>query len=350
MFIDEAQISVSSGGGGHGMVSFRREKYVPHGGPDGGDGGRGGDVLLRVNRSLNTLASITPGRHYRAEAGRPGGIRLRAGRGGESIVIEVPPGTLVRDAERGHVLRDLRGAEDEFVVVQGGLGGKGNKHFAHATNQTPRQSTEGRPGQTRRLRLELRLVADVGLVGLPNAGKSTFLRRVSKARPRVADYPFTTLKPVLGIVLFGLEDGFAMADIPGLIEGAHAGAGLGDRFLRHVARTRLLLHLVDASVGPEEAVAAWRTVAEELRQSELRLDRKPAIVALTKLDLCPEPGPVIEALAAAVGGPVAGLCSHTGEGVEELLGRLRSTLAEMGKEAPDEASKEGEPSGGAQLG
>ena len=341
MFIDETEIVVSSGRGGAGLVSFRREKYVPRGGPDGGDGGRGGDVILRAVGRLNTLAGIQHARHYRAENGSPGGTANRHGANGEDLVLEVPVGTLVRDAERGHVLRDLRHEGDEVVIAGGGTGGKGNKHFANATNRAPRESTPGRPSESRRLRLELRLVADVGLVGLPNAGKSTFLSRISAARPKVADYPFTTLKPVLGRVE-GDDLGLIVADIPGLIEGAHEGAGLGDRFLRHVARTRVLLHLVDGTEGPEAACRAWTTVRQELALSGLGMETKLELIAVSKLDAVADPDAVIAALARASGADVLGLSSATGAGVHEILGRLRRMVEDLtpaGKMPPAPPSK-----------
>ncbi|MCB9897246.1 MAG: GTPase ObgE [Planctomycetes bacterium] len=321
MFIDETEITVVSGRGGDGMSSFRREKYVPRGGPDGGDGGKGGDVVLRASRNVTTLAGIQHKRRYRAPGGGPGGTALCAGRAGEDLVIEVPVGTLVRDAKHENVLRDLAHDGDEVIVVHGGGGGRGNKHFAHATNQAPKRATEGRPGEERALKLELRLVADVGLVGLPNAGKSTFLRRVSAARPKVADYPFTTLTPVLGIVQPD-DIGLVVADIPGLIEGAHAGAGLGDRFLRHVARTRVLLHLVDVLVGPEQALRDWRAIREELRLSGLGLDERPSLLAVSRIDTVEDASPVVEALAAASGGRVLAFSSQTGQGVPEVVAAL----------------------------
>src|SRR5262245_59973427 len=339
MFIDETEISVTSGRGGDGAVSFRREKYVPFGGPDGGDGGRGGDVLLRANPHLSTLSRLQHRRHYRAGNGRPGGSRNCTGRDGESLVLDVPVGTLVRDAERGHVLRDLERAGSSCVIVKGGAAGRGNVRFAHATNQAPRRSTPGQPGETRRLRLELRLVADAGLVGLPNAGKSTFLARISAARPKVADYPFTTLQPMLGIAELG-DDTLVVADLPGLIEGAHRGAGLGDRFLRHVARTRMLLHLVDATQGAEAAVAAWRTVTAELRLAGLGLEDKPVVLAASRADAAADAAGVAAALAAASGQAVTVLSSQTGAGVRELLGRLLDLKAQAaGKSAGPASAK-----------
>ena len=339
MFIDEAEISVTSGRGGDGAVSFRREKYVPFGGPDGGDGGRGGDVILRGNPHLNTLAALRHTRHARATDGRPGGSRNCSGKAGQDLVLEVPVGTLVRDAARGHVLRDLDRAGAELVVVPGGRGGKGNSHFKHALNRTPRRATSGLPGETRKLRLELRLVADVGLVGLPNAGKSTFLARVSAARPKVADYPFTTLQPMLGVAEAGGTE-LVIADLPGLIEGAHRGLGLGDRFLRHVARTRVLLHLVDAAAGADAAVAAWRTVTDELRLADLGLETKPVVVVASRADAAADAQTVADALSAACGARVSCLSAHTGQGVAEVLGRLLAARNEVaGKIALHGASK-----------
>ncbi len=328
VFIDEIALTVSSGRGGDGAVSFRREKFIPRGGPDGGDGGRGGHVLLRSTARLNTLAGLQNGRHFRAGPGKAGGVNNRHGSDGESVLIEVPVGTIVRDATRGHVLRDMDRDGIEFAVVSGGDGGVGNKHFASSTNQVPRQSTPGREGETRRLALELRLIADAGLVGLPNAGKSTFLRAVSRARPKVADYPFTTLEPVLGLVAFDDGGGLLLADIPGLIEGAHEGAGLGDRFLRHVARTGVLLHLVDASVGPEVAVEDWRTIRGELEQSGLGLSEKETILAASKVDAADDAPGVVAALREASGRDVVALSSATGEGVAAILNALRQQVAE----------------------
>ncbi|MED5329833.1 MAG: GTPase ObgE [Planctomycetota bacterium] len=328
MFIDEVEITVSSGHGGDGVVSFRREKFIPRGGPDGGDGGRGGDVTVLSTIHRNTLASIRSDRRYQAENGVSGQGGNRHGANGAGVVIEVPVGTIIRDADRDHVLRDMDTEEISCVVAKGGGGGKGNRRFAHASNQAPRKATEGRSGEARRLRLELRLVADVGLVGLPNAGKSTFLRKVSAARPKVADYPFTTREPMLGTV--DLEDrGLVVADIPGLIEGAHVGVGLGDRFLRHISRTRVLLHLIDASMGPEEAVASWHTVCDELSLAGLGLEKKPVVLAASRKDLSDDPAGVVMALEEASGSEVFPLSSFLGEGVGPILHRLAELVVEV---------------------
>ncbi len=338
MFIDEVVITVSSGVGGDGALSFRREKYIPRGGPDGGDGGRGGDVIVRANEHIDTLQAITSGRHYRAPHGEGGGSNLKHGASGEPIVLEVPVGTLIRDAERGHVLRDLDEHGLECVIVEGGAGGRGNKHFAHATNQTPTRITEGKEGATRALQLELRLVADVGLVGLPNAGKSTLLRRLSSARPKVAAYPFTTLAPVLGLVDF-FDSSLVMADIPGLIEGAHEGAGLGDRFLRHIARTRTLLHLVSCENGVEAAVEGYHTICAELKQSGLGLDTKATVVVVSKTDLMPDAGEIVAALEAASGQPILAFSSQSGDGIRPLMGRLRNLVDEARPREPAPARR-----------
>ncbi|MGH7150790.1 MAG: GTPase ObgE, partial [Planctomycetota bacterium] len=285
MFRDEASITVRGGRGGDGISTFRREKYVPRGGPSGGDGGRGGDVTLLVDPSVTSLIDFVRRREWAAGSGGRGGSSLKHGSDGASLLLPVPMGTVVRDGERGHVLRDLARAGESLLVARGGRGGKGNARFKSATNRAPRRFEKGQPGESRRLRLELKLIADVGLLGLPNAGKSTLLRRISSARPKVAAYPFTTLAPVLGIV--ELEEGRSLvfADIPGLIEGAHRGKGLGDAFLRHVERTRLLLHLVDASAeAPLPPGEAHAVVSKELRAYSKALLDRPRIVVATKMD------------------------------------------------------------------
>lgn len=268
-FVDESEITVQAGSGGNGALSFRREKYIPRGGPDGGDGGRGGSIYLIATEGLNTLADFRFVRHYQAKGGSTGGGKLKSGQSGEDLVVKVPVGTMVYDAQTQELIADLTEPEQKVIVAKGGDGGLGNTTFKSSTNQAPRKITKGRPGDARTLRLELKVLADVGLLGLPNAGKSTFLRAVSQARPKVANYPFTTLYPELGVVSLGMGSSFVVADIPGLIEGAAEGAGLGHQFLRHLARTKLLLHVVDiAPYGDEEADLAEnvRTIASEVSQ------------------------------------------------------------------------------------
>lgn len=268
-FVDEAEITVQAGNGGHGALSFRREKYIPRGGPDGGNGGRGGSVYLEATDGLNTLADFRFVRHYQANGGQTGGGKVKTGQGGDDIVVRVPIGTMVYDGQTEELISDMTEQGQRIAVALGGEGGLGNTVFKSSTNQAPRKTTKGKPGDARTLRLELKVLADVGLLGLPNAGKSTFLRSVSQATPKVANYPFTTLHPELGVVSLGMGSSFVIADIPGLIEGAAQGAGLGIQFLRHLARTKLLLHVVDiAPYGDEDANLAndIRTIAGELSQ------------------------------------------------------------------------------------
>jgi GTP-binding protein len=280
--IDQAKIYVRSGDGGDGAVTFRREKYVPHGGPSGGDGGRGGDVVLRVNPKMNTLTYFSRKVHFKAGHGGRGSSATKTGASAPTLLIEVPPGTVVRHAETGELLGDLVRAEDELIVARGGRGGRGNARFATASNQAPRIAEKGEPGVELWLTLELKLIADVGIVGVPNAGKSTLLSVVSNARPKIADYPFTTLEPNLGVVTFDDSD-LILADIPGLVEGAHMGVGLGHAFLRHVQRTRLLIHLLDGS--SEDPVADYNQINMELALYDERLGERPQIVVLNKIDL-----------------------------------------------------------------
>jgi len=288
-FVDEASIRVQAGKGGNGCVSFRREKYIPFGGPDGGDGGDGGSIYLEVDSNLNTLADFRFQRSYKAENGQPGMGKERTGKGGADKVIMVPPGTLVFDMDTEEQLGDLTNPGDRLKVAQGGFHGLGNTRYKSSTNRAPRQSTPGTPGEIRMLRLELKVLADVGLLGLPNAGKSTFIRSVSSAKPKVADYPFTTLVPNLGVVSVEAHRSFVVADIPGLIEGAAEGAGLGIRFLKHVARTRLLLHLVDvAPIDGADPVDSVNTIVRELEKFSPDLAARDRWLVLNKLDLVPE--------------------------------------------------------------
>jgi GTP-binding protein len=333
LFFDQATITVRAGDGGNGCVSFRREKFIPLGGPDGGDGGRGGNVYLRANKGLNTLIAFSRRRHFRAEDGGPGLSKGMRGRDGEDLYIEVPLGTVVRDKAAQEVLGDLTIHGQVLLVARGGRGGRGNEAFKSPTRQAPRFAEKGEPGQERTLVLELRLIADVGLVGKPNAGKSTLLASVSAARPKIADYPFTTLSPNLGVVEVDGQS-FVMADIPGLIEGAHQGAGLGLTFLRHVERTRLLVHLLDgASADP---LADYRAINRELALYSEKLASKPQIVVLNKMDL-PEVPARYEALRQALQGEVEQLLAIsalTRQGVPELLRAISARLAQLPREEP----------------
>jgi GTP-binding protein len=295
VFLDHAVIQVKAGRGGEGAVSFRRESYEPMGGPDGGDGGKGGDVLLRVDRQLSTLLDYRYRREYRAESGKKGEGGNRTGRSGEDLVLRVPPGTVVRDSEAGEVLGELLDPGDEVVAARGGRGGRGNAYFSTPTNQAPRHAQPGEEGEERTLELELKLIADVGLVGEPNAGKSTFLSAVSAATPKVADYPFTTLTPNLGVVQLSSSRTFVVADIPGIIEGAHEGKGLGFQFLRHIERTRTLAYMIPAdALDPQQEYDLLRS---ELRNYSEDLASKPHCVVFTKADLLPPewPAPRVEA-------------------------------------------------------
>jgi GTP-binding protein len=327
-FIDEVIVTVQSGNGGRGCVSFRRERFIPRGGPDGGNGGRGGDVRLVARAGRRTLYPFRFQRLFKAENGSPGEGNQRSGKAGADLTIEVPPGTLVFDADSGELIRDLVAPEDAVVVAVGGRGGKGNTHFKTSTHQTPRFAQPGEAGQALRLRLELKLLADVGIVGLPNAGKSTLISRVSAATPKIADYPFTTLTPTLGVVHppFGSEP-FVMADIPGLIEGAHAGVGLGTRFLRHVERTRILVHLIDAAaIDPSDPLRDLRIVNTELARYGQQLAEKPQIVVLNKIDLTGAEEKARGFIQALDGAETLMISAATGAGLRELLGRLAATL------------------------
>ena len=283
MFIDQITIMVASGKGGDGAVHFRREKYVPRGGPDGGDGGRGGDIILVVSRHLNTLFPFQHRRIFRADSGRPGGGNNKTGRSAEDLLVEVPPGTIIYDDDTGQVIGDLVEEGQQLVVCRGGRGGRGNTRFANSRNQAPRIGERGEPGEERNLRLELKLIADIGIVGVPNAGKSTFLSAVTNAEPKIASYPFTTLQPNLGVANLDEDNTLVLADIPGLIEGAHQGIGLGHDFLRHIQRTRVLIHLLDGL--SEDPLADYAQINSELALFDEDLANKPQVVALNKADL-----------------------------------------------------------------
>ncbi len=332
MFIDEAEIEVKAGDGGRGCISFRREKHVPRGGPSGGEGGRGGSIYLLADEQITTLLDMTQRSTYRAASGRGGSGHKRTGKSGDDLVIRVPVGTIVKDAERGHVLRDMTAPGERLCVARGGRGGHGNAWYATAIDQTPRIAEEGEPGEHRRLALELKLIADVGLVGLPNAGKSTLLSRLSSAHPKIAAYPFTTRQPQLGIVEGPGFFRFVMADIPGLIEGAHVGVGLGHEFLRHIERTRLIVHIVDAAPldGSPDPGKAWRTVRDELAAYSADLARRPEIVVANKLDLTgAEKG--VKRLEKAAGRKVVAISAVAGTGLEELRRQIVKALGELPK-------------------
>jgi len=331
-FIDEAYIEVIAGDGGNGAASFRREKFVPRGGPDGGDGGRGGSILLIANGNINTLIDYRFARIHRAKRGENGRGADQYGKGAEDIVLRVPVGTVVTDADTGERIADLAAHGQQAVVARGGKGGLGNLHFKSSVNRAPRQCTPGEEGAKRRLHLELKVLADVGLLGMPNAGKSTFIRAVSAARPKVADYPFTTLAPNLGVVRTDAERSFVVADIPGLIEGAADGAGLGIQFLRHLQRTRLLLHIVDlAPLDPEaDPVHDARAIVNELQRYDAALHDKPRWLVLNKLDLVPgdERARRVKAFVKTYRwkGPVFAITAINGEGCRELVYRIQEWL------------------------
>lgn len=338
-FIDEVRVHVKAGDGGRGCVAFLREKYRPRGGPSGGNGGDGGSVIIRVDPQLNTLIDLAHQRHIRAERGEHGRGKNQHGRNGTDLIVRVPQGTIVRDDETGDILADLRAPDEEVVVARGGKGGKGNAFFVSSTNQAPRYAQPGLPGEERTLRLELRLLADVGLVGLPNVGKSTLISAVSAARPRVADFPFTTLTPHLGVVRYGEEKSLVMADVPGLIEGAHRGHGLGTRFLRHLARTSVLVHLLDISRPESDPLRDYEVINHELRCFDQDLSARPQIVVVTKLDLPVTRERFAEvraAFSATYGISLLAISAATGEGARELVMQVARVV-----EARKAAGREG---------
>jgi GTPase len=321
MFVDRVTIEVEAGRGGDGCVSFRREKFVPRGGPDGGDGGDGGSVIVIAEPGVDSLSALVHRKHWRAGKGVAGGSSKCHGANAEDLKILVPPGTMVLDADEGLLLKDLAAPGDIVVAARGGKGGKGNTRFKSSTNQAPREFTPGEDGERRHLTFELKVIADVGLVGKPNAGKSTLLSRVSRARPEIADYPFTTKVPNLGIVQIDLDRQFVMADIPGLIEGAHAGAGLGHEFLRHIERTRVLIHLVEPQpMDGSDPIENYRAIRSELDQYGHGLAERPEVVAVSKAEL-PEAAEIRDQLAATIGREVLLFSSVTGQGLDELLRR-----------------------------
>jgi GTP-binding protein len=338
MFVDRVELFVKGGDGGRGAASFRREKYVPKGGPDGGDGGDGGSVIIRADANADNLAGLTMKKHWRAKSGEGGMGAKCTGRNAEDIVLLVPPGTIIRDRDRGNTIKDLVAPGDEVVVARGGKGGYGNVHFKSATNRTPRQFGPGEEGEERWISLELKVIADAGLVGFPNAGKSTLLSRLSRATPEIASYPFTTKSPNLGIVTVG-DGGFVLADLPGLIEGAAQGVGLGHEFLRHVERTRVLVHLVEPFPSDgADPVHNYHAIRKELHDYVVPLDGKPEIVCVSKAELTGA-GEVRDRLAADLGREVLLLSAVTGEGLHQLVGRVTETIAELKRVEAEEAAR-----------
>ena len=338
-FIDESKIEVTAGNGGNGSASFRREKYIPKGGPDGGDGGRGGSIYAVADRNINTLIDYRYARHHRARNGEPGRGSDRYGKGADDIVLRMPVGTVITDLNTGELIADLAHDGQKALLAKGGAGGLGNLHFKSSTNRAPRQFTPGEPGEQRELKLELKVLADVGLLGMPNAGKSTFIRSVSAARPKVADYPFTTLHPNLGVVRVSEEKSFVIADIPGLIEGAAEGAGLGHQFLRPLARTRLLLHLVDiAPMHPEtDPVREARAILNELKKYDEALYNKPRWLILNKVDLLEDREEKVAAFLREFGEHTRHftISAINGEGCKELTYAIMAHLEEAAKMEQD---------------
>ena len=317
-----------AGDGGNGCLSFRREAHVPRGGPDGGDGGRGGHVIIRAEANVGSLAPLAGHRHWNAERGQHGEGSLKTGRSGEDVIVKVPAGTIVRDAQHGHLLKDLDQAEDQVIVCRGGRGGHGNKRFASATNRIPREHEPGAPGEEREVLLELKLIADVGLLGKPNAGKSTLLSRLSRATPEIAAYPFTTKYPNLGLVQVDLDHRFVVADIPGLIEGAHSGVGLGHEFLRHVERTRILVHLVEPEpIDQTDPVENYRSIREELERYDTSLIERPELLVVTKSEL-PSAEEIAARLTRELSSSVLLISAVTGQGLSELVGKMLNLLQE----------------------
>jgi GTP-binding protein len=332
MFVDRVEIFVKGGDGGDGCMSFRREKFVPRGGPDGGDGGSGGSVIIRASDDANSLAGLSFKRHWHADRGEGGQGKKCTGKSAHDMIITVPVGTIIKDRAEGFVIRDLSGDGDEVVIARGGKGGRGNTHFATATNRAPRQWEEGQPGEERWISLELKVIADVGLIGLPNAGKSTLLSRLTHATPEIADYPFTTKYPNLGICLLEGERSCVIADIPGLIEGAHAGVGLGHEFLRHVERTKLLVHLVDCSpIDESDPIENYKTIRSELAQYSPALVEKPEILVLSKIDVA-DPAAVRKKFAKMLGQPVLAISAVAGKGLKELRLAIKEGLDKLIRE------------------
>jgi len=329
-FVDEARITVQSGNGGRGCVSFRREKFIPKGGPDGGDGGKGGDVVLTASPRRRTLYQFRYKRQFKAQNGGHGQGARKTGKNGQDLIIEIPPGTIVSDADADQVLKDFVSHGDKITIAGGGRGGRGNTRFKSSTHRIPRFAQPGEPGQLLKLKLELKLLADVGIIGLPNAGKSTLISKISSAHPKIANYPFTTLTPELGVVHTDWTEPFVVADIPGLIEGAHQGAGLGIQFLRHIERTRVLVHVIDAStIDPDNPVAGYETIMNELRSYNEKLAQKPQILALNKLDL-DDAKKRVDAFRNALGDRnILEISAYCGNGLTELISQMVHILNKL---------------------
>lgn len=338
MFVDRVELFVKGGDGGRGLATFRREKFVPKGGPDGGDGGRGGSVIIRADPNADNLAGLTMKKHWRARSGESGGGARKTGANAEDVILLVPPGTIIRDRDRGNVLKDLVNPGDELVAAKGGRGGRGNVHFKTSTNRAPRESEEGEEGEERWISLELKVIADAGLVGFPNAGKSTLLSRVSRATPEIASYPFTTKHPNLGIVTAG-DGQFVLADLPGLIEGAAQGIGLGHEFLRHVERTRILIHLVEPFPSDDsDPVRNYHLIRKELHDYTIPLSDKPELVCVSKAELTGA-DEVRDKLAAELGREVLLISAVTGQGLQLVVGRVAQMLAEIKRAEAEEAAR-----------
>jgi GTP-binding protein len=327
LFIDYAEISVKGGDGGRGCVSFRREKYVPKGGPDGGDGGDGGDVIFQVDDHLTTLLDFRYRRNYKAENGKQGEGALKTGKRGKEIIIKVPPGTIIKDLETKKILADLTRKGQKVTAAAGGKGGRGNAHFKTSTSQSPRKCDPGVKGEEKKLSLELKLLADVGMVGHPNVGKSTLLSKLSAARPKIADYPFTTLTPNLGMVKLEEHKSFVLADIPGLIEGAHRGKGLGVEFLKHIQRTKLLLYMLDAA--SDDIRRDYKALSKEVELFDRLLSKRPRVVVVNKIDLLPR---MRKKKLGKMNKEVCYISALTGKGLKELLGIIRSELEKIREE------------------
>jgi|SRR3954471_6816093 len=341
MFIDEAIIRVKAGDGGNGCLAFRREKFIPHGGPSGGDGGNGGDVIMESSERHNTLVHFRFNPEYKAQRGRHGEGSNRTGKEGVDVVLKVPVGTIVYDADTNDIIHDFTHPDERVIIARGGRGGRGNARFATSTHQTPREHEEGRPGEERTFRLELKLLADVGLVGFPNVGKSTLISRISAARPKIADYPFTTLQPNLGVVMVGEardEKSFVVADIPGLIEGAHTGSGLGTQFLRHIERTRILVHLVDVSdaSGRPDPVKDIEIIQGELSSFGAGLERKPVIMVASKIDAANKDKLAkLKRYCKKQGLDLFAISAVTGKGIEELKFAMAEKVDEISRQLSD---------------